>query len=731
MSKDGIKGMPDEPRNSRFQLMLSIGILVFAWLVVTGGLFDFGTAFIVSDSIVIDVPRRAYAATELLSGHFPDWTFRLGCGFPLLAEGQTAFLYPPSILYWVYSAPEANDWFVALHMFLLALFLWLFLTRFAGPVPALSGAIAVLAGAYIQTNHMIPGTVATLCWLPLSLWGMDRWCAGYRSSIAWSALATGLAILAWEPHTMAAVFVIQGLFIFYRSFIDPVVASGAPLPTFGSRVWTSLQLGTFGVLVGILLTAFQILPCIDYVIETSRLEGIRSTLTIDQFRAQRLPPYMLATLLHPDFWGTPWAPEQGYFWEEHLTIFLGFVPVVLAPIGVFCARPKKARWFWLAMAILGLDFIMAGPILSMLYFTPIFGWFRWPCHYMAIFALPVAWFTAMGVRQLALWLRRFGINPTLTASVLALASVFGHVRTVAAFVGPVDLFDSTAPEIIELARSGPNFRLLPVSHPLFGQSMNDPYSFRPTLASAIPDFNLKERIPVAIQCNQLETVAQRETTELLRLHHENSLRVMAVSHLSSPIPLEGWAEEAVKHYMLFWVPAAEKLEPVACTGCYLFRYQDSLPRVRMVYSVHVEPDRTRRLEWIGSDRFDPSTTAVSEVPIELGSASTSTTASLHYEDVNDSTLSIQVTTDSRGLLVISDTYSSHVVAFVDGQRTKVERVNHAFRGVVIPPGEHSVVLTYENRWINAGLMIAVIGMLLVGRIYVSGLGSIGHEPTLG
>lgn len=694
------------------QLCLSVGLVIVAWWIVVRGVFDPNTSFYISDSVLIDVPRRVYAAKELLSGHFPDWTFRLGCGFPLLAEGQTAFLYPPSLLYWLSPTPEANDWFITLHMLLLAVFLWLFLARFAGALPAVSGAVALLAGAYIQTNHMIPGTVATLCWMPLSLWGMDRWCAGHRASIAWSSLATAMAILAWEPHTMAAVFVIQGLFIVYRSFIDPIEHTRESPWTWSRGISISLRLGTYGVLVGILLTAFQVVPCIDYVIETSRVSGIRSTLTVEQFRLMRVPPFMLLTLLHPDFWGTPWSPGQDYFWEEHLTLFLGFVPLVLAPIGMIWSKSNPSKWFWIAMMLLGLDFVMSGPVHRMLYFTPIFGWFRWPGHYMALFALPVTWFTAMGAKVVSDQLAKVGLSPFITGSLLAILSALGHVRTVGDFIAPVDIYDSAAPEIVQLAQSDPNFRTLPVVHPLFGQNIRRPLDFRATLASGMPDFNLKDRIPTAVQCNQLETVSQREITELLRVRHANPLRMMAITHFTSPDSFEQWpvGQPTIDHP--YWTPPREDLEQIPCERCFLYRYRRSLPRVRMLYDAHVEPDRKRRLEWIQSDQFDPETTAIVETPIDVG-ARPASAPSLTFHDVTDSTMSIQVTTDSQGMLVVADTFSAHVVGLLDGERVDVHRVNHAFRGIVVPPGTHTVLLTYRNRWFPIGIVLTAFGMNLL------------------
>jgi hypothetical protein len=132
----------------------------------------------------------------------------------------------------------------------------------------------------------------------------------------------------------------------------------------------------------------------------------------------------------------------------------------------------------------------------------------------------------------------------------------------------------------------------------------------------------------------------------------------------------------------------------------------------MLDAAHVEPDRAKRLKWIGSNDFNPETTAMVESPVELGPTPASAPA-LTFYDVNDSTMSIQVTTDSQGLLVVADNFSKHVVALLDGQRVDVHRVNHAFRGIVVPPGKHTIVLTYRNRWFLIGIVLTGIGVNLL------------------
>src|SRR5687767_6587681 len=50
-------------------------------------------------------PWREFAMSEFAQGRFPLWNPYNGAGAPLLANYQSALLYPPHVLYWLFSGP--------------------------------------------------------------------------------------------------------------------------------------------------------------------------------------------------------------------------------------------------------------------------------------------------------------------------------------------------------------------------------------------------------------------------------------------------------------------------------------------------------------------------------------------------------------------------------------------------------------------------------------------------
>ncbi len=72
---------------------------------------------------------------------------------------------------------------------------------------------------------------------------------------------------------------------------------------------------------------------------------------------------------------------------------------------------------------------------------------------------------------------------------------------------------------------------------------------------------------------------------------------------------------------------------------------------------------------------------------------------------------LEVKTKTPGILVLNDTFSPRWEALVDGQRTKIFRVNGLVRGVFVSPGEHTVVFQYWPKGFILGLIVAVLSLL--------------------
>ncbi|MFO0946055.1 MAG: hypothetical protein U1D30_08925 [Planctomycetota bacterium] len=664
---------------------------------------------------------RTYAARRVREGSFPLWTSMVQCGFPLYADGQTGITYPFNLLYILSPTPEANDWFMAIHYLFLVIATYLLLERYMSPIAASVSANTFLYSTYVQSSHPVAGNSSTILWLPLGLYLIDSWRRGSPKALWWTAFANGLAILAWEPCTLKNVFAFQAVYLAYRVWLGSGGAQGESgfrdFKDFAGRfadkslACAKAYLIIFGVAV--LIAGIQVWPAIGFVSQSSRTNGYESALDFEEFRGSRIPPHLFLSFLHPDLFGTVWAPKIGMIWEEHMTIFCGFGAIFLVPCAWMFGRNKQEVVFWTIALIVGTLLITGSPLYSVTYYIPVFNWFRWPSRYAIYFAFSIAALAGFGVDGLLALIstrqRHIGILRPAVALGLGLLAIFGHVRSLKDYLGDRQIYSECSKSILELAHSEKGFRLMPLASALYDDRASEAI-IRRNARFCPPDFNLHCGVPCATIMGQEHTVTQRIMRDVLRLKHPNALRVAAVTHVSSPKSLQALNRAEIDVYSPVYFPTENELDAVPNADCTLYRFRAALPRARMVYRARTVADSEERLRLIGSDAFDPATEAIVEKDVSLESSSG--ISKVDWEEIADCQLTINVSTDATGLLVVADTHSENIVARLDGEPTEMLRVNHGFRGVVIPPGNHVVTMEVSYRPLFIGAAVSAIGLLI-------------------
>ena len=75
-------------------------------------------------------------------------------------------------------------------------------------------------------------------------------------------------------------------------------------------------------------------------------------------------------------------------------------------------------------------------------------------------------------------------------------------------------------------------------------------------------------------------------------------------------------------------------------------------------------------------------------------------------------LVIETDATQPGILVVSDTNDPGWRAYVDGNSAPILQVNGLFRGIFVPAGDHTVILSYAPLSVTLGLLVSVCGLLL-------------------
>jgi Bacterial membrane protein YfhO/Dolichyl-phosphate-mannose-protein mannosyltransferase len=134
--------------------------------------------------------------------------------------------------------------------------------------------------------------------------------------------------------------------------------------------------------------------------------------------------------------------------------------------------------------------------------------------------------------------------------------------------------------------------------------------------------------------------------------------------------------------------------------------------------------------------FDPAETVLLEKEIfgnrRIGVANTSDAqpfpAEVKVTRYEPQRIELQTRNANSGFLVLSEIYYRGWEAWVDGQRTPVERVNYNLRGIILPAGDHRVEFVFRASSFRNGAVYSLLGILLL----LSGVGArrLGAEHIL-
>ena len=158
-------------------------------------------------------------------------------------------------------------------------------------------------------------------------------------------------------------------------------------------------------------------------------------------------------------------------------------------------------------------------------------------------------------------------------------------------------------------------------------------------------------------------------------------------------------------------------DPIGRPGLAMWERGDG-NRVFLPGSVEVQADPTDLVRHLADPGFQPDLVALSEVPIpgleSAGSAGRAGRATLRVHE--DERVVVAVEPERAGLLVLADAWYPGWKASVDGRERPIHRVDHAFRGVVVGPGDREVVFTYEPASFRIGVGLTLAALALLGAL---------------
>jgi hypothetical protein len=306
-------------------------------------------------------PWREFAARELRAGRLPLWNPYAGNGTPLLADHQSAVLYPLNLIFWLLPVERAMGLSLALHAVLAGLTMYALARELAlSRVGSLVAALAFMLSGYMVARGSFLTEVAALPWLPLMWLYGGRLVRRFRlRDLLLLSAVIALQFLAGHAQTWFYSLVSLALYgawtgVTTRPVADVPHPRPGSLPGTGESQAARPQSGVWrvarrisravaqcwplpvAVACGVLLVGAQFLP----TLELSYMAGRAGRADWEAYALQySLWPWRLLSLLLPDFFGNPATGDYwGYatYWED--AGYVGVLPFVSALLAI-------AAWF--------------------------------------------------------------------------------------------------------------------------------------------------------------------------------------------------------------------------------------------------------------------------------------------------------------------------------------------------------------------------------------------------
>ena len=325
-----------------YVILIAAPLILFAPVVLTGKALFWGTPSLQF------VPWRDFAWNILKSGNLPLWNPLLGMGAPLIANYQSAILYPPNWLLFLLAALGGTGWLawgqgllVVLHLVWAGIGMALLAQRLgqsrmaqiiAGLAFSLCGYMVARAG-FLTIN----AAAAWFPWVVLFSSGLvgnrfpyEKSTSRYRSLI-FLVISTVLLLLAGHAQTAWYTLLFSLVWVGYWGWVGDderhaVQRGKHRLPHRLKKVFTAcLWLGA-AVAIAVGIAAVQLFPTFEYLVESQRSAAVdfESAMTYSFW------PWRILTLFAPDLYGNPAQGDYwGYanYWEDAL--YIGVLPLIM------------------------------------------------------------------------------------------------------------------------------------------------------------------------------------------------------------------------------------------------------------------------------------------------------------------------------------------------------------------------------------------------------------------
>jgi len=696
--------------------------------------------FLITDPVRQQYVWRNLAVEQIRSGMLPLWNPYSFSGTPLLANFQSAALYPLNFLFIILPFNHAWGVLVFVQPLLAAIFLFLYL-RFMNIaiigsfIGSLAFAFSGFSIAWLEWN-----TIGhTALWLPLSLLSIEKIIFYHGQNIKLKNENAKLnlrnkRLFIWMfifTFSLICSFLAGHLQVFFYSFTLINIYLLVRIIYNSKKKKELFLLFAFCILLFVLITSIQWLPTIQFISQSARDYDQGSWLKEGWF----MPWQNLIQFISPDFFGNPATNNYWGVWNYGEFIgYIGILPLVFAIYAFFFRKDKKTLFFG-SLVFIGLLLTLPTPIAKLPYLLNIpYLSSSQPTRLIFIIDFALSVLAAFGIDRLirekdllniikiyifvglcilftwAVAFNKLGLNiiptnldvskrnlilPTILfiTSFLAIFSFKKIPKYVPIILGLILISD--------LFRFGWKFTpfsnkewIFPQTNLLRSLSERGEYFRIMSLDRRIMPANFSVFYHLQ-DVSGYDPLYSKLYNQFVASWERSKPDITPASfnRIVTPTKLESAFTDliGIKYILSFGPIKSEKLTLVDSEGqTFLYENKNVFPRAFFVENVVKVENDSEAISKMYQLESRLRNTAVLADNIDLNDNQISPFEKVSITSYKPNSVKIETKADYERLLVLTDIYYPSWNAYIDGSQTKLFRVDFAFRGVIVPAGGHTI-----------------------------------------
>lgn len=685
-------------KHSLFRLWPLFGYIVITLVVFGKTLIPPASQMLFADDAIrMYYFQKIFMKEALSGGMFPWWNPYLLSGIPFVEHPQVFFWYPLNILFFLFPISVAFSLFFVFHFILAMSTMYVFVRQWVRSLPAWTSGIVFGLSTYftarIWAGHMY--ILSAAAWMPLVLWAFWRLFNTAPAQNRRKYIIAGgiLAIQIFSGNPAVVLFTVE------------IIGFTALVYAISLRSWKPIIRTFFSILLGVGLSAIQLIPSSRYIAQSMR------TLSLPYGWASVGSPTVahLWELLHP-FLFYRQLPQLALGHER--AAFIGVTPLIFAIFVIVFAIIKKSKWkeiwIFLTLALFAIWVSLAGnaqiDLFSILWkFVPFYHQMRVPSRHLLIFVFSVSVLAAIGINRIKERLFLVAIAGIVLWELVPIGR-----KNIQLKILPEGLVDT---KLVDILKTNQNDRIFPdffhgdPLHDVFEFNAPSQYHIFSVSAHDVPPLRNYYEFLMAVNGLSVADIADfTETVPPFPNISSPYLNFLNIRYILVPLSSDAISRVRTNQFIM--------VDENKDRGYRVYENKNVLPRFYFVQNAIIS-SRQNIDRIIRQGNVDPRNTVLLEIPTRsLGSSCSNTQNSVFIKTYQSDKIIIDVQNPCDAYLVSSEVYYPGWRAYIDGKQTEIVEANLAFRAVFVPNGTHTITFSYVPHIVFIGAAISIIAIVV-------------------